>query len=462
MINKALTLFLLLHLSVLVVAQSTVVYGQNASYAHKKLELLTSTHHLFRSPLLLDSTIVNEMGQFSFRFNLNEPKTVFLNLGYYSIQFIALPGDSINIALAPYRPLSKSELYNPYFVPEKFHIIPNSGKSLHINAQLIRFESTFDSLYNLAINALVLEKSDSLGRALFSSQFHRSYGDSFLEQHIKYTSLSLYELVNPFAVDSLIGFYFSRYEPEFENDAFWNVFNKAFENPLIIPGKNQLVPDFEVAVWRSNYVQLISRIMAYYQIENRNMAQLVALRGIFRSWNDFNDLHLMFANLLDSAIIENENARITEIARDIKHKLTTLEYGKKAPYYELPGINNKRVPTSLKGKYLILAFGSPELAQCQRDYLLLEELLKAHNNYMEVVAVVVYQHYNEFLKFAEVYKGNINFAHWNSNMALLNDYNIKGLPVYYIIDAQQNLRVSSALTRPEEIEAILKDLGLGQ
>ncbi|MFB6319977.1 TlpA family protein disulfide reductase [Saccharicrinis sp. FJH54] len=421
-------------ISTVAMATKTIVAGKAASAGRRQLELTTHKQQIFEHPELLASAETDSSGTFVFSFDISEIRSVTLNMGSYTLRFLIEPGDSVFLKLGNYVPLTRGQLYDPYFKPDIFLFVPEAGRSAVLNDNVLKFETWYDSLYQSAMQTLIVSRNDSFTVAEWHKQFGSAPKSTFFDRYKWYTSSSLYKMAYPYAKDSLIKLYFASPEPDEENPAFWDAFNATFKPAMIEEGTNTLYQTMVEPIWKSDFRALHEAVKVFYGISNDAMTDLVILKGVYEVWYLFPDLQPMLEKLLNQAteLIQDENIRA--IAGEMLQELTAMMPAKPAPDVKLVNKHGFTLNLAKPGKYVLLGFVSPELLQCRRDFIIQDESAKKYGNRLIMANVVLHQPQKDFLEFDAAYKGSIQFIYPDQPEKLADKFRIKGLPQYYLID----------------------------
>ncbi|MFC0875012.1 TlpA family protein disulfide reductase [Saccharicrinis sp. FJH2] len=417
-----------------VFAQSTtVVAGRESSLAGRKLKLQSFNQQIFIHPVTLDTTTADSTGAFLFRFNISGVRSAELNLGSFTLQFFVDPGDSLFLHLPEYSPLTRSQLYDPYFKPDVYLYVPDGEKSGPLNEKILTFETWYDSVYQASMKSVVVYHNDSVVADTWLKNFGSMPKHSFMDRYKWFSSASLYRMAYPYAKDSLIKLYFRGSGPDLYNPAFWSAFNATFKSAIIEEGNNTIFKNMVDPVWKGDYIGLRRAINLFYRLEDDAMSDLVTLKGVYEVWFLFPDLHPMLEKLLNNGLGYIQDSKIRTMATVMLQELTALLPGKPVPEFTLQDVYGGSVNLSRPGNYVLLGFVSPELLQCRKDFMVQDEKAELFGDHLTMVNVVLYQPKKDFQEFMKSYQGKIRFVYPDQTEKLVTGFNVKGLPVYYLI-----------------------------
>lgn len=441
-------------------AQNTWIKSQVIGYSQQTLSVYHNSHHLFEDPVLLDSSIVDNQGNVVFEFSLKQTTQLYIDLGFYHIYFIISPGDSLLVELPVYKPLSQSDKYNVFFKPESFYTIPISGDSHSINQTFHHYEYIIDTLYS---NALRAQRNGVTGTQIIDglrriSHLENMEENKYLQTYLHYQVTPFFALAYPYSPQLKIDSVFRGQIPELENPAFWEAFNGTFRNPFLGRNENEPNPFLIKQLLQHDFSGLNKSLSKTYTIQQEDLTNVLIIKGIYDLWHSHPSYKYQLLKCLDSLAEYLIQPHFKTLTVALKQHFTSVYTGYPARTYDLPDYQGKLTSLTFKNKTVLLNFCSPELQQCAKDFLALEMFKKEFGRKLEIINIVVYQSKDDFINFASQQQGNTHFVHWNENTQLLKDYQIKGLPSYFIVDPEGKFIASPAPGPDAGLHDLLEDI----
>ncbi len=432
-------------------AIKTSIFGDVPTYINQQIRIYYYPHHLFEAPALLVSQHIDENGRLDVSFNIEETTQIYLDLESYHVYFLISPGDTFHVELPLYKAKSKAEKYNIFYQPQRFYLSPVSGDQRQLNVSVSRFEMMLENRFNTALSARRSIKGDSIIQSQISvlQKMVEKEQDPYLKQYMHYKTAPFYSLAYPHDPQVQIDSFFIDASPEFNNPSFWEALNSAIKNRDAIGDNIQQETERTLDLLKEKntdaYIQFIKH---HYGIKNNALTALVLLKDMQRLWfteTKSRDDILAFLDILKQ---NSESFYYVDMATSMYKHLTKTYPGTPAAYFELPDKKGKMIPLQEKNKVLVLNFCSPELQQCARDFISLEKIKSDLGRKVEIINIVIHQEFIDFKAYVQAYQGKNKFVHWNNNTELLDAYQIKGLPAYYIIDTDGTF-ISSPAPSPD-------------
>ncbi len=142
-----------------------------------------------------------------------------------------------------------------------------------------------------------------------------------------------------------------------------------------------------------------------------------------------------------------------DIAKAVIARLKKTNVGEKAFNFRLPDERGKMHSLSdFKGKYVYLHFANAFISQSKQDLPVLSRLAKKFSDF-EVVNIFVYNTAQDLqLELSPDLKRETLNLHWNNNAALLDEYEVRNVPTFFLIDPQGNFLYSPAPSPAEGFE----------
>ena len=101
--------------------------------------------------------------------------------------------------------------------------------------------------------------------------------------------------------------------------------------------------------------------------------------------------------------------------------------------------------SSYKGKYLYLCFWSSWNAVASNEIKLLTALEEKYGKHIKFLCISIDEYKVDYTKFVKKFgRTKINFAHFNGDMELLGNYDVRSIPLYYLVNQDGSMRISPA------------------
>ena len=418
---------------------STILKGKAPSYSGETLYFYTYPDLITKRPKEIGSCPVNDQGEFNFEFDINSTFQVFIKLGRVAGYLYAEPGKVYELILPPWQPKTMNDRLNPYFQPQIIHLgVANQGTD-DLNVLIQKFEQIFNPFVNeYALQKyLRKEKEADRFRYVIDSLFS-GYNEEYLQQYIIYR-LSLLDYIK-YSGGKQSDFYskFPRTKVEYENPGFVDLFNRVFVRFLYQYSKTPEGTTVNEVIYRSPaYSHILKSVKNAGLFKNDSLIELVILKGIYDELYESDYPKINLLTLLDSIHMESAIQKNLNIVDNIVWKATRLEEGSHAPGFKL--INLENILTSLddfKGKYVYLNFISFQSYACQVQFPILSDLADDFRDSLVVVSISIDESTQEMKN--QVINKNYSwpFLHLGDDPVLLNEYDIRAYPTYFLLDKE--------------------------
>ncbi len=390
---------------------------------------------------------VDSIGNYNFEFDSDEIRTYYVDLGAQIARIVITPGQNLVLDLPDYVPMRQSEYLNPYFEKNTVLLYDNNLKG--INYDVMHIEQVWNSQLKDIINNST--PSHSAKKAINTlQQIDLENNNLYTQNYLKYSQAVFYKLEHPEYLQGVKRQYLRNTEPELQNPQFTNLFISEYNNPFINTDATFYPPVKEAIINNHLSTDFIKDIATLLKIDNTKMAELVAIKGFYDAALYVPNYEQKITLLMQQLEEKIQHQDLKELCCSTRKKLEKLMVGNPAPYYELYTLNGKKVPTVLKRKNVLLAFINTNIFECRKQLYLLEKVKDTYKKNIEIVVVATYQDKEELERFLNrnSFK-NIYFTLWENNQNLIEDYEIKTLPSYFLIDKDGNI-VYAPLSSPEE------------
>ena len=443
-----------LFLCSLTYAASLSGYVSNTS----ELTLHYISNFLTGEKTVVAQSAVTAEGYYHFEFKSETIRTYYIDLGSRQAQIVISPEQDLTLDLPDYSPLRKAEYLNPYF--EKGTILLYDDKKKDINYHLVKtercaarqfkriLESPNPSYTSTScIDSIIALTSDTT--------------NFFLSEYNYYSQAFFYQMAHPKNTYAIKQQYMRLAQPNLQNTAFTKLFESEYHNPFLATDGRFYQNISDAILEEKITADIITNIGHIHKIKNRSMAELIAVKGFYDAALYAPNYQRIITQLMLQLEEQLLDPSISALCHSSRIKIEKLMVGSPAPYYELFTPKGKKVPTVLKRKNVLLAFINTNNLECQKQLYLLEKYKSTYKRHLEIVVIAVHQDRTELERFLtrNSFK-DLYFTLWDNNEALLEDYNIKVLPSYYLIGKDGNF-IYAPLSSPEEtmIEELQEGLG---
>lgn len=445
-------------------SQSVLIKGNAPDYKGDRIYVYSYTDWITKSEEDLGFFEVDQMGDFSFKVNINETRLVYFSLYAYKGYLYISPNYTYEILLPPKKEKDIKEKLNPYFIESEIHLgVINCWKNnkIYEDDELNFLINSFDYSFDLTMNEYITKKYfesmeidiDSIIEKL--SLIYQSSDNNFFNEYKKYKIgyLKYTDLVKK-GKEYIINEYFIDLPILYENPAYMNLFQHLFERYLFNYNiTNEQRPEIESALLNNNFKKLFESFNLIGNTTNSNLKELVLLKeihdGLYTNYYPRRNL----IQILDSIFFYSQIAEHKYIAQNIREKITRLLPGFKPPDFSLRDEDSIYYSLSdFRGKFVYLCFCNIQSLSCIKEFNILDSLQQRYKEYLYVIMISVDENFENTIYYKEKKQLDLNFFHYGNNPIILKKYNVKAFPTYYLIDPDGKLILSPAPSPSQDFE----------
>ncbi len=446
--------YCLLIISVLGFSQgNTVINCFAPQFKGQIAQLITYKDYISYETKVLDKGIVNENGNISFQC---DPQKGFKAM-------IQIQDKSATIYIDPNTPK-----YTVSFPYRHENVQKLTGNTVRL---------VFDSLPDNDLNTLILEfnlrldyflygDTSKVQRVMLQNQEFRDSLSAFTESIFKeYKDIDNHYFKNYYKYSiASVALFSNRQEPDknkyiiFEtfikakpilphNDAYMYFIQDFYENVL----SDISIVNRDKATFAINNVasreKLDLAMSQHYYLANDQFREFIMLNALQEAYHStyFSSQNIRF--ILNLIANNSKYPSHSEIARNILRVQEKLAPGTKAPNFSWIEPNGDTTSLkSLRGKYVYLMFWASWNKPSIQEMIVVQQLQEKYKKYVDFVSISLdysKEDYNKFVAAnSKIY--NWHFGHYNGDAQLLDDYSIRNVPYYILVDMQGNIEQSPA------------------
>ncbi len=452
-------IILLIIISLFAKSQNVSVFGNAKDYKNKTIVFYKYNNPITKDIDKLDSSIVDNNGNFKLSFNLNRTTQVFTNIGIYKAYFFAEPYKKYNIILPPLVEKKLKDSLNPYFRPFLINIgIKNPAKD-DVNVLIQKFNNILNPYLNLNFYKIfrLREKSDidSMINVLDTTfnKYNNNYFKNYLYYKIAYLKFFSYKRDYKY----ITHYYFVNKPILYNNIAYMDLFNNMYRNYFTDIGHSVKGKYIYSNVNLSKSSNVIMRSLSKEIItDDTTLLEFITLKGLHDAIYD-NDFKKRFiVQALDTLIIQSKIKEHKIIAKKIKKKIINIKPTQNINSFDFSLQNSDSAYISLKdfrGKYIYLNFMYSKAYSCMKDFSLLKTLQKKYNDKLQIITIFLDTDLKKLREFKSKNKTlNWTFLNIGENKKLINEYNVLAYPTYILIDPYGKIIANPARTPTEYFE----------
>jgi len=437
------------------VSQQTEISGTAIGHPGEMVRVIVYADQFSRLDSTLSTAKTDVWGNFSFPVVVEKPTYAFLALGLKRGNFYLEPGNAYQFQILD--DTIQGSVFDQ--LPLQFNLFAVKDS---LNPMIGRF--------NYQYNIFLYEKQREILRAKdksvvkdFVSEMKSTFnsgmpaGNAYLKNYVNYTLASLEWISNSKTDSAILMDYFVSREVLRENIAYTDFFRAFFREFF----KTQKIFRYDevVSSIHSEQLQNIDSILKRDDLlalndELRELSLMALLSGNYYNpdISKKSILHLFRQIENSSKYVKNRT-----VAKNYGLKLTHLQYGSKAPLFELSDPNNETIgPGSFEGQFVLLDFISSDCGPCYYDLVKLIEMQQKLANKLKIVVIVTDGGLKRAMAQFDTNHQQITWLNLGDNILVLESYEVKTFPAYVLINPDATIAMAPAPPPNENLEAFIK------
>lgn len=433
------------------IAQNVTIKGEAINAVGKKIRLIKYSDLITMEEEEIVTDIIEKDKSFILKCDVKETIQAFLLIDYYGAEIYLEPNSYYEIKIEEldfYEPIKR----NNFFYNRTLIYDFKEKDSTELNRMLWKLEYLNENFIAKNIKEIALKKNSAIidsFRILINNEF-ADVENEFFKTSLKYKIAQLDNIGRLWRKESFFKYYFYNTTISYENPEYMIFFNQFFDKYIISTSKKIYRNDLLITVNdQVNYAALMDTLGKDTLLRNQALRELVLIKNMKDLYydSDFNKQSVL--EILYQSIQKTKFKEHKIIANNLIKSLTRLNPGYSAPDFSL--MNHKGKNISLKSfdkKYICLFFFSLECMPCMAEMPMIERIYDENDDIIEFVCISIDNQYdlNSFIK-NSTYKWT--FLQFADNFKIFQDYDIKAMPFFILIDTDRNIVKYDAI-RPSQ------------
>lgn len=444
-------------------SQPVSISFTNKTYANDSIFVYCYSDYITETPRLLTAGKVDNNGLFNCSFNSAVTLNIFIPLNLFRLSMFTEPGRAYKIRIPNKKMQGVENELNPFFTP--VDIIPGilNSDSTELNYLINSFDEVYDmfvakNFYNMYYYA----RKSVPDSAITDMEKKFSYdNNAYFRVYKEYKFNMLRYMAYERDENFIIKYKFNNTGGVYAgNPSYMAMFNALFKHYFSLSVKKK---------WGSYLFEDIAKAKSPFAISqtlknnpaisNDTLISLIILKGLHDAFyaakltEYFTFPRHQLLMTLDSMICCAIMPRFREIAANIKSKVTVMEPGTDAPDFSLPGHDSVVLSLSeFRGKYLYINFYDIRSYTAPADMLQMKYLAEKFSKTLDIITITP----NSVHSVAE-FRNKQEFSWYflaSAEKKLLDKYNVKAFPSFYLIDPYGKIILSPAPDPEKNFESI--------
>ncbi len=443
-------------------AGEVLITGTAPGAARKSIRIYTCTDLLTYNEILLAQAPVDNNQQFSIRLKLDDTSLLTLRIDFLSAQLYAVPGEVYRLLFDTLKPGQYKESSNPYLNPVYLNYqILNAGPG-----ELNNLIFSFDSLLNAFVNenaAAIIGKKVKMLTGLFQSRSDSLFGaykNEYFRVYRMYKTALFEESLYVTSPSKLFEKYFLNKPVLTHNEAYMEFFNQYFKmyfTDLSHPVKFSSV---EYVINEScSYPALLDTLSKDSNLLQEPLREMVIIKGLRELYGLPGLKKENIISLLTTLAEKSRYPHNALTARMVIKYLSGYPKGTQAADFTLT--DKKLQPYKLsqfKGRYVYLFFWNTSCTVCLSEMGLLNDLKRKYNGRLEIMGISIDLEPLNMYYLTDKSKFDFPLLHFAFNYNITDNFAVKTLPYFVLLDTEGYIVNAPALKPSENIYRQLDSL----
>lgn len=437
--------FLLFFIYFSTYAAEVSISGKAHGIKNTELDAVIIEDYISNREKHLASCKVDNNGNFNLKAHINYTTKLILRINDLNAFLYVEPNKNYIISLP--KTDTFPSIGNTTFVPIK---IENTDKN-ELNYRIAQFDEKYRKF--IEKNYLHIVRKTLYKPLLeFKAQLNKEYSNeknTFLKNYVFYAIGSLDLLAKRKKVN-IYNEYFSNKQVLYHHPEYMSLFHQFYEDYVLKFSLSKKGKEVKQIINAGNNYRVLFDIMGKDSLLlYDNIRELVILKGLQELYyhEEYNQKSII--NLLNEIKNNSTFSEHQKIAANIIFSLTRFNKNMPAPNFSFADANGKIISLSdFKGKYVYLQVYTSWCTSCLDQMMMFQNLQKKYGNKIEFISISIDRDEKLFKKMLpKTY--NWKILHCNNIRQFKEDFNVKAVPIYFLIG--QNGEFIEAFTKsPDE------------
>lgn len=423
------------------IAQNVTIKGEAINAVGKKIRLIKYSDQITMTEIVLASDIIKKDKSFKLECETKETIQALIFIDYFGAIIYLEPGATYEIKIDEldfYKPLKN----NTFFYYRNLVYDFKESDSTELNQMIWKLDYLNDVFLAKNLKEIARNKNTSKidsFKLVLDNEFP-NVENTFFKTSMKYKLAQIDNVGRLWRNEIYFKYYFYNSPIYYENPEYMVFFNTFFDKYITAKSKNIYRKDLLNTVNEQvSYTALMDSLGKDTILRNQKLRELVLIKNMK---DIYYDSEFDKPNVLEVIRQAAEKTKFKEhriIANNLIKSLSKLKPGTAAPDFNL--INHKGKNISLKSfekKYICLFFFSLECTACMAEMPMIKRIYDENDDIIEFVCITPDNQYdlNSFIKSSGY---NWTFLQFADNFQIFQDYEIRTLPFFILIDRDRNI-----------------------
>ncbi|HNW97423.1 MAG TPA: TlpA disulfide reductase family protein [Bacteroidales bacterium] len=460
--KKNILIILIFLISSSIQAQQVNLKGIVKNVESKTIDVFKYTDMLSYSLEKIASGKIDTSGKFNFSFKIEETIFTYIKIGTSQAPLYIEPNKTYNLKISCNDCNSINDKTNPYLDPKILEVIIENSDSTELNNMVSKFNNDYDAFIYKNYITLIKQRNKAKIDS-FRVQVNKKYSidkNSYFDALVRYRFAAIEQMAQLKSNLTFAKKYFLDQPVLYENTGYMEFFNNFFESYIISVSPNIKAGDLNKTInVLGSFPAFLDSLGKDTILKNEVLREMVAIKSLVK---------LFYSNQYSPESIIHMLQYLADNTKFPKHKiaseniitlLTKLIKGSVAPAFSLKDMNGQSYTLAElnKDKYVYLIFWNTWCVPCISDMELIDGLIKKYGTKITFIGISCDKEFMTFYHFMQQNKKfNFTCLYWGNDTKLLDDYNIKAFPTYFLIDPEGKIYQNPAEAPSQYLDGLLK------
>ena len=439
----------------------TAVHGVAKDYANQTIVFRQQVGFVTDSQLEVGRVTIGQDGSFYCPLKVIGTQLVTCEAGAYLLYFYITQGQRYEIGFPPYQPMRDQDRLNPFQPRMEVQLRPRGRDSLLVNDMIARYDYALAAALDSATANITMQSqrinADSLVAAVRARFAGTQYNVTFFRDYMLYQEGNVFYVTQTKRVQQLSDEYFKNRPILYDNPAYRDLFNTIYTKYFQFHGRTKEGQQIFRAITEERSLHSLVRVLRQNDnLQPAALLEMVVLKGLHDEFFDANFSREALSVVLDSLSSRTDIAEHAYIASYIREKVTRLLPGF-APYpIRIADVKGRLLDLKqLRGKLTLIMFAMTTSYTCIEDFEMLRKFQTRYGEHLEIVTLCADENAASGAAFVEAQGFGWHFAMLEEQKDLLERYDVRAFPTYYLLDERGLLLYSPARSPREGLESLI-------
>jgi len=441
--------------------KSIFIKGKAPSYKGERIKLCLYSDMITYREVKIAESIIDTTGKFTLTAPVKDISYARLYIGFANGDLYIEPGKSYDLFIDSAAG-QMDERTNLMMKDYKLSMRFNNLQDTSINYLIYNFDKLFDDFTYEHFNDIYKKRNRTLIDSLMADVSGRfsPIRNTFFKDYINYRIASLVQAAFGMNRYKLCKKYILNKPLLLNNPEYMEFFNEMFSMSLYSGIQNFSFYELAEAI-NSNegYFKITDMLGKDSLLRNEALRDLILIKGLGEIYNDNNIKPESVILLLEQISKQSKFEKHRIIASNMLWSLKRFEKGTVAPEFTLKDRSGNMISLSdFKGKYIFLMFWNTLCSKCLLEMDVMNKMTDKYNSNISFVNIATDLNITRYQHFIQSTAFSWQFLYFDRKFDILDDYAVKTIPFFILIDRKGNFFKYPAPAPSENLDGFFQKL----